>query len=256
VKNNSPSIGGTVGFLFAFLTVFVLFGFGVVSGCSHIRQWTIKQRYASGGGVADFVWDKHCEKNPNICRELASPKRGPAPTWNATSLRVATSHKGKLSSENGRCIGNPYAQPASETFGVPLALIECVHFAESSCRSNEAIHGKYQAWDAVLNLRKPTKQRHALRAIADDLGVHESELRSNRVGAMGPFQFIPTTWISNGIDADGNNDVSPYSLADSTFAMANMFAKVKANKGSWQAAIARYNSKQSYVDRIMACARL
>jgi len=256
VKNNSSSIGGTIGFLFGFLTVFSLLGLGVVTGCSQIRQWTVKQRYTSGGGVADFVWDKHCEKNPNICRELAAKKKRPSVTWNATSLDVTTNRKGKVSSENNRCIGNPYAEPASETFGVPLALIECVHFAETSCGVGGMNKGKYQAWNAVLHLKKPTKQRHALRAIADHLGIPETELRSNRVGAMGPFQFLPSGWVASGVDADGNGKISPYALGDATFGAANHLAKARAKTGSWEGAIRKRNSKPSYVSRMMACAGL
>jgi len=245
-----------MGFLFGSLTVITLLGLGAAFGCSQIRQWTVNQRYTSGGGVADFVWDKHCEKNPRICRELAAKKKMTTATWNATSLPVTASHKGKLSSENDRCVGNPYAEPASETFGVPLALIECVHYAESRCRSDEKVRGKYVAWNAVLNLRKPTKQRHALRAIADHLGIPETELRSNRFGAMGPFQFLPSGWVASGVDADGDGKVSPYSLGDSTFAAANHLVRAKDKTGSWEGAVWKRNPKQSYVDRIMACAGL
>lgn len=256
MNNRSSNTGGTIGFIFGFLTVFSILGLGVVTGCSQIRQWTVKQRYTSGGGVADFVWDKHCEKNPNICRKLAAKKKRPAVTWNATSLPVTTDRKGKVSSKNNRCIGNPYAEPASETFDVPLALIECVHYAESRCRSDSNVRGKYVAWNAVLNLKKPTKQRHALRAIADHLGIPETELRSNRVGAMGPFQFLPSGWVGSGVDADGDGKVNPYALGDSTFAAANHLMKAKAKTGSWEGAVWKRNPKQSYVDRIMACAGL
>lgn len=193
----------------------------------------------AGGGVYDGAYAKYRAKHPR-----SQPR-----SVGKTGKRPASDK-----SMGKRCVGNPYAAPASHQFGVPLALIQCVHYAESRCRTDESVQGKYTAWSAVSGLAKPTKQRHAIRQIADDLGVADSDIRSNRIGAMGPFQFIPTTWVSNGIDADGDGRVNPYDLADSTYGAANMLAKVKARKGSWRAAIKRYNAKPAYIERVASCA--
>lgn len=237
--NNSSGCGFLVGVLFAL----GLLGFGAVSCASWAKNESRHMRMTAGGGVAAGVYDKHRANNPG---------------WNGSARKIAPvgSLPASKSSVGNRCVDNPYAQTAANTYGVPIALIECIHFAESRCRSNDNIQGKHSAWSAVSNLKKPTKQRHAIHVIADDLGINVSDLRSNRVGAMGPFQFIPTTWISNGVDANRDGDINPYSLADSTFAAANMFAKVKANKGSWRAAITRYNAKPAYVNKVASCAGL
>jgi len=240
VDNNSSE---GFGFIIGILIVAGLVIFGLASCASKIHQESRKMYLTAGGGVADFTYDKH--------RRTHSGWRGSAKTVPAVTHAPASN-----ASEDNRCTDNPYAQSAANTFGVPVALIECIHYAESRCRSNEGIRGKYSAWSAVVKLAKPDKQRHALRDIADDLGVPYTSLRSNTSGAMGPFQMIPTTWVANRIDADHDGDMSPYSLADATYGAANMLARVKAKKGSWREAIRRYNAKPAYVNRIASCAGL
>lgn len=240
--SNPSGCGFSIGVIFGIICLTI----GGVSCANMIKKESKRLRMTSGGGVAASVYDKHRASNPGWNGSAKSAKK----------FKPVASLPASGDTEKNRCTGNPYAESAAIIYGVPLALIQCVHYAESRCRNDGKIKGKYSAWSAVANLKKPTKQRHAIHMIADDLDVPVSEIRSNRSGAMGPFQFIPTTWIANQVDADNDGNNNPYSLADSTFSAANMFAKVKANKGSWHAAIRRYNAKTAYVNKIAACAGL
>jgi len=242
---NDNSSGGC-GFLIGVLFALGLLSFGAVSCVNMVKKESKRLRMTSGGGVAASVYDKHQADHPNW---HGSTK----PTKN---FKPVDSLPASSTSKNRRCTDNPYSQSAANTYGVPLALIQCVHFAETSCGTGGRIKGKYQAWGAVKKLNKPTKHRHALHIIADDLGMHVSEMRSNRGGAMGPFQFLPTGWVASGVDADGDSDVNPYSLADATYGGANHLAKAKAKTGSWRGAIAKRNSKKSYVSKVASCAGL
>jgi|GEM_PF-7116471 len=229
----------------------IVFGLGLLcfggwSCASWVKDFHEKETHGGYYVVAGQTYDHYKKKYPEW--------QGSAPR-SAHVKPVATLPASKTS-KNRRCTGNPYAASAANTFGVPQALVECVHFAESSCGVGGMNKGKYTAWSAVLKLRKPIQQRHALNIIAKDLGVPAKEMRSNRCGAMGPFQFLPSGWVASGVDADGDGKVNPYSLADATYGGANHLARAKAKTGSWRGAIAKRNSKKSYVAKVASCAGL
>jgi len=242
--NDSSSSG--FGFMLGVIAGIIAIFFGATSCAGWVKKESKRLQMTSGGGVAANVYDKHRADHPNWIGSTKPTK----------SIKPVASLPATTASTSRRCTGNPYASGAANTYGVPLALVECVHFAETSCGTGGKNKGKYKAWNAVKKLKKPTKHRHALRIIADDLGISEHDLRSNRSGAMGPFQFLPTGWVASGVDADGDGDVNPYSLADATYGGANHLAKAKKKTGSWRGAIAKRNSKKSYVQKVAACVGL
>jgi murein DD-endopeptidase MepM/ murein hydrolase activator NlpD len=81
---------------------------------------------------------------------------------------------------------------------------------------------------------------------------------ANSAGAIGPMQFLPSTFDAYGVDApgDGKKD-SPQILdtADAIFSAANMLRSDGA-PGDWQSAIFSYNHAQWYVDEVLAQARV
>jgi len=225
-----------VGFAFGALLGLTVLGMGGYACARGLDQFRDEQVWGGYRVVAGQTYDAY---------------RASHPRWKGSSR---TGGKARVSSEGKRCTGNPYAAPAAAKYGVPVTLIECVHYAESRCRADESIQGKHAAYQAVGKLAKPGVQRAHLAKIARHLNVPVSSLRSNGCGAMGPFQMIPSTWNSNARDGNGDGIASPYSLADSTYAASHMLAKVKAKKGTWRAAVKRYNANPSYVAKVSACA--
>ena len=73
----------------------------------------------------------------------------------------------------------------------------------------------------------------------------------NYMGAMGPGQFLESSWTSFGVDADGDGRKDPYSIPDSVFATARLLRYLGA-PADWRAAIFGYNHAWWYVDEVLA----
>jgi hypothetical protein len=76
--------------------------------------------------------------------------------------------------------------------------------------------------------------------------------------AMGPMQFIPTTWRSYAIDADGNGTTDPFNINDAALAAANYLCvaggDLRSDAGQRRAVLA-YNHSDEYVAEVLALAR-
>ncbi|MDD4995107.1 MAG: lytic murein transglycosylase [Patescibacteria group bacterium] len=206
--------------------------------------WGVGSLYA-----ASQEW-KHSFKTPTR-QQTAAPRIAIAPP-----ASTATS-----AFQDSRCIGNPWSQPAADAFGVPEPLLGCMHYAETRCGTGGLVEGGYQAVTAVKNLPRPVTNAQALAKIATHIGVPIEDMRSNRVGAMGPFQFVPATWLAYAADGDRDGIASPYDLADATFTTANHLAQAHAKRGNWAKVLHGWNRSHSpqvkkNIRNILACAGL
>ncbi len=72
--------------------------------------------------------------------------------------------------------------------------------------------------------------------------------------AVGPMQFIPSTWQVVKVDADGDNKRDPQDINDASLATAVYLCSGTDNLGTRQgqeAAVFRYNHSQSYVNLVL-----
>jgi len=73
--------------------------------------------------------------------------------------------------------------------------------------------------------------------------------------AVGPMQFIPTTWASSGVDASGDGVADPHNVYDATFAAARYLCAgahglpVDTEAG-FRAAAFSYNHSAAYVSNV------
>jgi membrane-bound lytic murein transglycosylase B len=93
--------------------------------------------------------------------------------------------------------------------------------------------------------------------IADsDDGMWDGDTSYDR--AMGPMQFIPTTWRAYAVDADGNGNGDPFNINDAALAAANYLCTaggdLRTDAGQRRAVFA-YNHSDSYVNQVLALAR-
>ncbi len=90
--------------------------------------------------------------------------------------------------------------------------------------------------------------------IADtDAGQYDSDAKFDR--AIGPMQFIPSTWSVIGVDADGDGKRNPQDIDDAALASAVYLCSgdddLSTTSGQ-RAAVYRYNHSQSYVDLVLS----
>lgn len=75
--------------------------------------------------------------------------------------------------------------------------------------------------------------------------------------AVGPMQFIPTTWAGSGIDASGDRLADPHNAIDAIHAAAGHFCTVGADDPTRvREAIWSYNHSWDYVDDVLNQAAL
>lgn len=89
-----------------------------------------------------------------------------------------------------------------------------------------------------------------------DGGQYDGDTAFDR--AVGPMQFIPSTWSTVGVDADGDGQRNPQDINDSALASAVYLCSgeddLSSTKGQ-SAAVYRYNHSASYVATVLAVMR-
>ncbi|WFE26508.1 lytic murein transglycosylase [Solwaraspora sp. WMMD791] len=71
--------------------------------------------------------------------------------------------------------------------------------------------------------------------------------------AVGPMQFIPTTWAEFGVDADNDGVVDPQDIDDASLAAANYLCRNGrdlSTPSDWWSAILSYNNVQPYAQSV------
>jgi hypothetical protein len=92
--------------------------------------------------------------------------------------------------------------------------------------------------------------------VADtDRGVWDHDTRYDR--AVGPMQFIPSTWRAYAIDADGNGTTDPLNINDAALGAAHYLCVAGgdlATEAGQRRAVLAYNHSDSYVAQVLALA--
>ena len=98
--------------------------------------------------------------------------------------------------------------------------------------------------------------RHGTSRIDDtDAGQYDADARFDR--AIGPMQFIPSTWSVVGVDADGDGERNPQDIDDAALATAVYLcsgADDLSTPAGQRGAVYRYNHSSSYVDLVLSIA--
>ncbi len=96
--------------------------------------------------------------------------------------------------------------------------------------------------------------KHGTSRIVDtDAGQYDADARFDR--AIGPMQFIPSTWSVVGVDADGDGQRNPQDINDAALATAVYLCSGDddlSTPAGQRAAVYRYNHSQSYVDLVLS----
>ena len=142
-------------------------------------------------------------------------------------------------------------QPACE---LPWTLLAGIGRVESD-------HGRYGG--SVLGsdgVPRPAIRGIALNGVGPVAAIPDSDngrFDGDKIWdrAVGPMQFIPTTWAYSGRDGDGNGEASPNDLDDAALAAAEYLCPASGSilgSEAMKSAIFRYNHSDYYVALVMA----
>jgi photosystem II stability/assembly factor-like uncharacterized protein len=148
------------------------------------------------------------------------------------------------------------AQPSAQ-LAVPPDLV--LTFPQSSNLLNFFI-GVYRTPPFLLPIYFAAADRYhvpwqvlaAINEVESDYGY---DLSVSSAGAEGWMQFLPSEWLTYGVDANGAGVRDPYNPADAIFAAARYLASAGAAH-DLRAAIYAYNHSPSYVESVMLRAHL
>ena len=161
----------------------------------------------------------------------------------STRRHAAKRHKDATVAEQTQELFGPDAQLlAPPAIGVPNVLID-------SLRIPPFLLPIYQAAGIEYGVRW-----EVLAAINDEETDYGRNLSVSSAGAVGWMQFMPATWATYGVDANGDGERDPYHPVDAIFAAAR-YLHASGAATNLKAAIYSYNHAGWYVDEVLAKAQ-
>jgi hypothetical protein len=89
-----------------------------------------------------------------------------------------------------------------------------------------------------------------LAGIADVETHFGRDMSTSSAGAVGFMQFMPDTWATYGVDADGDGRKDPASPGDAIFSAAQ-YLRASGAPADWPRAIFAYNHSSGYVQKVL-----
>lgn len=94
---------------------------------------------------------------------------------------------------------------------------------------------------------------YVLMAVGQVESGHGENLGPSTAGALGPMQFLPSTWSTSGVDGNGDGKKNIMDPEDAIPAAAG-YLRTGGAPGDWSAALYTYNHSRSYVKEVLAMA--
>jgi membrane-bound lytic murein transglycosylase B len=141
---------------------------------------------------------------------------------------------------------------ACRQYGVPPEVLMSRWYQESGMRLGGDRGGAGGHWalativakQTAISERRRWHRFHAnhrdILAICAHCGYDCNNIQGSSTGALGPFQFQPSTWVLGAVDADGDGKACPLNLADAAFTAAKKLSNDRKSIGSWNGAITAY----------------
>jgi membrane-bound lytic murein transglycosylase B len=173
-----------------------------------------------------------------------------------------------------------WAQETGTRVGIPVVAVQAYGYAElvvartmPSCRLSwttiaaiakvESSHGSHNG--AVLGVDGavqppifglPLDGKGGRQEIRDtDQGTVDSDTTYDR--AVGPLQFIPSTWLAFKVDADNNTIADPNDIDDASLTAATYLCqggRDMSKADAWWDAILSYNAVRPYAQKVFEAA--
>jgi soluble lytic murein transglycosylase-like protein len=115
-------------------------------------------------------------------------------------------------------------------------------------------------YDRYVQIYKAAAKRYGftedwfvLAAVGKVESNHGENMGPSGAGAMGPMQFLPSTWQEYGVDGNGDGEANIMDPEDAIPAAAS-YLKAGGAPGDWYAALYTYNRAGSYVREVLGIA--
>jgi hypothetical protein len=145
-------------------------------------------------------------------------------------------------------------KPSALTPPLPLSLSSSIAgipaFFIESFRIPPFLLPIYQAAGTAYGV--PWQVLAAINEVETDYG---RDLSVSSAGAEGWMQFLPSSWATYGVDANGDGYLDPYNPADAIFAAAR-YLRAAGAAANLRGAVFSYNHSQAYVESVMLRAKL
>ncbi len=169
----------------------------------------------------------------------------PAATAGVQAPSVGSSGGTGFSNGGSPSASNPNATIATfgpSPIGVPNFVIDSFEIPPFLLPIYQACGTEYDIpWEVLASINK----------IETAFGTN---LNVSTAGAVGWMQFIPSTWATYGVDANGDGRKDPYNPVDAICAAAR-YLKAAGGKAHLYNAILAYNHADWYVQEVLAGAR-
>ncbi|HTA36162.1 MAG TPA: lytic murein transglycosylase, partial [Solirubrobacteraceae bacterium] len=150
--------------------------------------------------------------------------------------------------------GKRAPKPSALTPALPLSLSSSISgvpaFFIESFRIPPFLLPIYQAAGSAYGV--PWQILAAINEVETDYG---RDLSVSSAGAEGWMQFLPSSWATYAVDANGDGFKDPYNPADAIFTAAR-YLRAAGAATNVRGAIFAYNHSQSYVESVMLRAKL
>jgi hypothetical protein len=133
-------------------------------------------------------------------------------------------------------------QRVEQWSGLPWQVFWGIHAEETDLGKNLG--------SAQLMRILPADQKKYFLRICRELRWDPYQIYGSHKGAIGPFQFLPETWVRFAVDGDGDGRRDPFDLEDAAYSAAN-YLIYKGGLDSLSNAVWHYNQDNTYVRRVM-----
>src|SRR5436190_17526510 len=148
----------------------------------------------------------------------------------------------------------PAALPSAGAPNAPGAISVPVSFTSPPALQQQldltALHELWQRAGSAYGI--PWNVLAAINKVESNFGQN---MGPSSAGAVGWMQFMPSTWLRWGVDADGNGVADPWNAADAIFAAARYLA-ASGGQTDVARAVFSYNHADWYVNEVLQLANV